>query len=135
MNSCLLCEKPLDDQPTWQQFLGIEKQTSTCPVCLAKFERIDSITKTDQLDSIYSLYAYNEQAREYLHQFKFLQDIALAYVFASDLRSVLIDPKKLLCRFRCTRRVKRGELSRKSMRCSKLLAFHFKNFCKKRLSR
>ncbi|MEK4023895.1 ComF family protein [Sporosarcina sp. FSL W7-1283] len=96
MNSCLLCEKPLDDQPTWQQFLGIEKQTSTCPVCLAKFERIDSITKTDQLDSIYSLYAYNEQAREYLHQFKFLQDIALAYVFASDLRSVLIDPKKII---------------------------------------
>lgn len=96
MNSCLLCEKPLDDQPTWQQFLGIAKQASTCSACFAKFERIDSVTKADHLDSIHSLYAYNEQAREFLHQFKFLQDIALAHVFAKDLHSALTGPKKII---------------------------------------
>ncbi|EGQ26955.1 ComFC family protein [Sporosarcina newyorkensis 2681] len=96
MNSCLLCEKPLDDQPTWHQFLGIAQSAFICPVCLEKFERIDSTMKVDHLDSVHSLYAYNEQAREYLHQFKFLQDIALATVFSKDLRSVLKDPKKII---------------------------------------
>ncbi|WP_153732410.1 ComF family protein [Sporosarcina obsidiansis] len=96
MNGCLLCEKPLDDQPTWQQFLGISKSSPVCPPCLALFERIDSTVEDEWVDSIHSLYAYNEQAREFLHQFKFLQDIALAQVFASDLRNVLKNSKKII---------------------------------------
>ncbi|PIC94813.1 amidophosphoribosyltransferase [Sporosarcina sp. P26b] len=94
--TCLLCDKPLHDQPTWQHFLGIQKDTSACPICFEKFERIDRIEQDDVLDSVHSLYAYNEVAREYLHQFKFMQDVALAKVFASPLRSVLNDSKKLI---------------------------------------
>ena len=94
--TCLLCDKPLNNQPTWQQFLGIQKDTSACPVCFEKFERIDSTEQDDLLDNIHSLYAYNEAARDYLHQFKFMQDIALAAVFAQDLRSVLNHTKKII---------------------------------------
>lgn len=94
--TCLLCDKPLHDQPTWQHFLGMQKDTSACLICLEKFERIDSIIEDDGLDSVHSLYAYNEAAREYLHQFKFMQDVALAHIFASPLRSVLNDSKKMV---------------------------------------
>lgn len=94
--TCLLCDKPLHDQPTWQHFLGIQKDTSACPICLEKFERIDQVIEDDQLDSVHSLYAYNEAAREYFHQFKFMQDVALAQIFAPSLRSVLNDSKKII---------------------------------------
>ncbi|WP_313238174.1 ComF family protein [Sporosarcina ureae] len=94
--TCLLCDKPLHDQPTWQHFLGIQKDMSACPICFEKFERIDTVIKDDALDSVHSLYAYNEAAREYLHQFKFMQDIALAQIFATSLRSVLNDSKKII---------------------------------------
>ncbi|PID23940.1 ComF family protein [Sporosarcina sp. P7] len=94
--TCLLCDKPLHDQPTWQHFLGIQKDTSACPICMDKFERIDSVIQDDVLDSVHSIYAYNEAAREYLHQFKFMQDVALAQIFASTLRNVLNDSKKIV---------------------------------------
>ena len=93
---CLLCDKPLNDQPTWQQFLGMQKDTSACSLCFEKFDRIDRIEQDDVLDSVHSLYAYNEAAREYLHQFKFMQDIALADIFAQPLRKALHDPKKII---------------------------------------
>ncbi|WP_153722668.1 ComF family protein [Sporosarcina cascadiensis] len=96
MNGCLICDKPLDDQPTWQQLLGIAKTTAICLPCRNSFERIDSREETEWLDSVHSLYAYNEAAREFLHQFKFLQDIALAAVFADDLRGALNDSKKVV---------------------------------------
>ena len=94
--TCLLCDKSLHDQPTWQHFLGIQKDTSACPTCLEKFERIDQVIEDDRLDSVHSLYAYNEAAREYLHQFKFMQDVALAQIFSPSLRSVLNDSKKIV---------------------------------------
>ncbi|ARD49035.1 ComF family protein [Sporosarcina sp. P33] len=94
--NCLLCDKPLDNVPTWQQFLGIQKDASACPSCLKRFERIDSMAQDEWLDSVHSLYAYNEAARDYLHQFKFMQDIALADIFAQPLRHVLNHPKKVI---------------------------------------
>ncbi|WP_303969768.1 ComF family protein [Sporosarcina ureae] len=94
--TCVLCDTLLNDQPTWQHFLGIQQDLSACPTCFEKFERIDCIEQDDVLDSVHSLYAYNEAAREYLHQFKFMQDVALADVFAQPLRKVLRDPKKII---------------------------------------
>ncbi|PIC75927.1 amidophosphoribosyltransferase [Sporosarcina sp. P19] len=94
--TCLLCDKTLHDQPTWQHFLGIQKDAFACSICFEKFERIDRVIEGDVLDSVDSLYAYNEAAREYLHQFKFMQDVALAQIFAPSLRSVLNDSKKIV---------------------------------------
>ncbi|PID14427.1 amidophosphoribosyltransferase [Sporosarcina sp. P34] len=94
--TCLLCDKPLHDQPTWQHFLGMQQDTFACLTCLEKFERIDQVIQNDVLDSVHSLYAYNEAARAYLHQFKFMQDVALAQIFAPALRRVLNDAKKIV---------------------------------------
>ncbi|WP_336497143.1 ComF family protein [Psychrobacillus sp. FJAT-51614] len=62
---------------------------------MSKFEKAD--TKFDladfkgtryegAIDSVTSLYSYNEVMQSYLHQYKFLQDVALAQVFAEELR-------------------------------------------------
>ncbi|PIC56251.1 amidophosphoribosyltransferase [Sporosarcina sp. P12(2017)] len=94
--TCLLCDQSLHYQPTWQHFLGIQKDAFACPICFEKFERIDQIIEDDVLDSVHSLYAYNEAGREYLHQFKFMQDVALAQIFAPSLRSVLNESQKIV---------------------------------------
>ncbi|WP_318615801.1 ComF family protein [Sporosarcina sp. YIM B06819] len=90
MNECLLCQQAIASTPSWQALLGLEKQTNICPDCSKKFQRADNKEESDILDRITSLYSYNEAMREYLHQFKFLQDIRLAEVFADELRTSLI---------------------------------------------
>jgi len=89
MNSCLLCETPIAETPSWIALVGLEKQTGICQDCSKKFQRADIKEEDTTLDQITSLYTYNEAMREYLHQYKFLQDVALASVFANDLRSLL----------------------------------------------
>ena len=53
------------------------------------FKPADTIMEDTTLDGLTSLYTYNEAMRDYLHQFKFLQDVALAGVFGNELRTVL----------------------------------------------
>lgn len=86
MNSCLLCETLIAEQPSWKALLSLEKQTEICQDCSKKFQRADIKEEDIFLDRLTSLYSYNEAMREYLHQFKFLQDVALASVFANELR-------------------------------------------------
>ena len=38
-----------------------------------------------------SLYTYNEAMKDYLHQYKFLQDVALASVFAGELKALSLN--------------------------------------------
>jgi competence protein ComFC len=89
MNSCLLCETPIAEKPSWKALLALEKQTEICQDCSKKFQRADIKEEEPFLDQITSLYTYNEAMREYLHQYKFLQDVALASVFANELRTLL----------------------------------------------
>lgn len=89
MNECLLCEQSIAITPSWQSLLGLDKQTNICQDCSKKFQRADNKEENELLDQITSLYSYNEAMRDYLHQFKFLQDIQLAGVFAHELRSHL----------------------------------------------
>ena len=90
MNECLLCEKDMASTPSWQALLGTEKRTNICQHCSNKFQRADNKEECGILDRITSLYAYNEAMREYLHQFKFLQDVQLAGVFSYEFRSQLL---------------------------------------------
>lgn len=90
MKECLLCERSIISTPSWQGLLGLEKLTNICQDCSKKFQRTDNKEESDLLDQITSLYTYNEAMREYLHQFKFLQDVRLAEVFADELRNKLI---------------------------------------------
>ncbi|MFD1926865.1 ComF family protein [Sporosarcina siberiensis] len=87
MKECLLCTKRLADTPSWKSLLGLDQQTIICEDCSKKFQRAEIKEEdTSVLDKVTSLYTYNEAMRDYLHQFKFLQDIALSSVFANELR-------------------------------------------------
>lgn len=91
MKNCLLCEARLTTLPSWQAFLNVAKEKIICESCSKSFERADNIDKTLYLSSITSLYLYNEAMKNYLYQFKFLQDIALAAVFQKELKVALKD--------------------------------------------
>ncbi|MCG3089588.1 ComF family protein [Sporosarcina cyprini] len=96
MSRCLLCEQLIDRRPTWQGLLGVEKIQHLCEACSNSFQRADIIEEGEILDSVHSLYEYNEAMREFFHQFKFLQDVALADVFGDDLRDILKGKKAVV---------------------------------------
>ncbi|MFS0688522.1 phosphoribosyltransferase family protein [Sporosarcina sp. 179-K 8C2 HS] len=87
--NCLLCEQKLASTPSLQSLLAIEKSSLICEDCSKSFERVDIKEAGDVVDHVTSIYTYNEPMREYLHQYKFLQDVALAGVFANELREEL----------------------------------------------
>lgn len=87
--NCLLCEQKLASTPSWQSLIAIEKISLICENCSKSFERVDIKEEGGVVDQLTSLYTYNGPMREYLHQYKFLQDVALAGVFANELRSEL----------------------------------------------
>ncbi|WJY26134.1 ComF family protein [Sporosarcina trichiuri] len=86
---CLLCMKPIGSDLSWQAFLRIEKNRALCDSCSNRFVRADIIEEGTVLDRVHSLYAYDEPMRDWLHQYKFLQDVALADVFADELNKAL----------------------------------------------
>jgi len=93
--TCLICGAPYQSKPTWSKLFLYQLDSSTCTRCFQKFKPSEStIDFTDFLgtpyegavDSVFSIYTYNEPMKEYLHQYKFLQDVALARVFAPKLQ-------------------------------------------------
>ena len=84
MTECLLCSKALADVPSWKSLLSLEEIMKICDSCSNQFEKAEIREEGSVIDHITSLYTYNEAMKEYLHQFKFLQDIALADVFKKD---------------------------------------------------
>lgn len=73
---CLLCTQPLQHTLSWTTLLTKQFQPTICEKCSARFENSQSAT---------ALYQYNNAMKEYLHQYKFLQDVALAKVFRQKL--------------------------------------------------
>ncbi|WP_432354577.1 ComF family protein [Sporosarcina sp. A2] len=90
MNPCLLCMNPISEVASWQSFFGLEKNKTLCADCSKRFIRADikeeGMDERTALDAVHSLYEYDEAMRDWLHQYKFLQDVALADVFAKELR-------------------------------------------------
>ncbi|MBD7909598.1 ComF family protein [Sporosarcina sp. Sa3CUA8] len=78
--------KPIKEIASWQSFFGLEKKKTLCEDCSKRFVRADIKEEGDVLDSVHSLYEYDDAMRDWLHQYKFLQDVALAQVFADELR-------------------------------------------------
>lgn len=96
MKQCLLCEAILTENPSWQALLGMDERAIICDKCSTSFERADIEGKTAYLSSVQSLYLYNHAMKAYLHQYKFLQDIALAAVFQKELAGVLKGKKNIV---------------------------------------
>ncbi|MFJ8064197.1 ComF family protein [Psychrobacillus sp. NPDC096426] len=92
--NCLLCGTTFQPAPTWRKLFLYEKESSTCSRCFNKFTKSDTTIQYDDfkgtryegaVDAVTALYSYNEAMKSYLHQFKFLQDVALAQVFSETL--------------------------------------------------
>lgn len=94
MTECLLCDKELVTSLSWRALFGLDERTIICQDCSKKFQRAEIKEEGTILDHVTSLYSYNEAMRSYLHQFKFLQDVALAHVFAKEIKKAL--PKDTL---------------------------------------
>ncbi|KPN97411.1 ComF family protein [Lysinibacillus sp. ZYM-1] len=75
-SNCLICSQLLKSTISWKMLLTKRYSPTICASCAARFEHSQSAT---------ALYQYNEAMKDYLHQFKFLQDVALAKVFRQDL--------------------------------------------------
>ncbi|WP_391120308.1 ComF family protein [Psychrobacillus sp. L3] len=95
--NCLICGSIFQSPPTWRKLFLYEIEPTACSQCLSKFEK--STTEIDfsdfqgthyegSVDSVTTLYTYNEAMKSYLHQYKFLQDVALAQIFSEELRKV-----------------------------------------------
>lgn len=95
---CVICGSPFHPVPTWTRLIVYKLETSTCTRCRSKFEKADQLIDfTDfigtpyegAVDKVLALYTYNEAMIDYFHQYKFLQDVALAQVFAEELHVAL----------------------------------------------
>ncbi|MGE8006497.1 ComF family protein [Lysinibacillus sp. NPDC093216] len=73
---CLLCSQPLQSAISWKMLLTKQFHPTICDRCSARFEYSSTVT---------ALYQYNDAMKDYLHQYKFLQDVALAKVFRQEL--------------------------------------------------
>lgn len=92
---CLICGSAFQSQPTWKRLFLREKESSICNRCFSKFEKSSAPIDFGDfkgtpyegvIDSVTALYSYNEVMKSYLHQYKFLQDVALAQVFAKQIQ-------------------------------------------------
>lgn len=108
---CYLCERELPHLPSWRGLFMNDVQEVICERCKNKFIRIsgsvcpicglpyeglcsdcqywETTEYAGLLQSGTSLYYYNEPMKDYLHQYKFLQDIVLSEVFARELNDEL----------------------------------------------
>lgn len=87
MMHCYLCSAPLRQQLTWKLLFNSMPEPVVCEKCLGKFERV--LDNEQKYENVFALYHYNEAMHDYLHQFKFGQDVVLAEVFRSDIATYL----------------------------------------------
>ncbi len=73
---CLICSQSLNTIISWKTLLIKQFLPTICERCNSHFQRSNSST---------ALYQYNDHMKDFLHQFKFLQDVALAKVFRQEL--------------------------------------------------
>lgn len=111
--NCLICSRNLPRRATWRSLFLNDLTEVVCFKCKAEFEPItgnrcrhcslpgDELCGDCQnwershfaglISEGRALYHYNGAMRNYLHQYKFLRDIALADVFAAELKQALKD--------------------------------------------
>jgi competence protein ComFC len=115
---CYLCGRTMLTPPSWRGIFLNELAEVACSVCRSKFEKIrgdgcaicgvpgeglcqdcrawEATEYARTVQSGRSLYRYNEAMQAYLHQYKFLQDVVLAEVFAAELQKELRHSKSAI---------------------------------------
>lgn len=116
--NCYLCDDKLLLVPAWRALFYNDFEEVICKKCKSGFERItgqmcsicgiagellcrecrhwETTEFKGLIQSGQSLYSYNLKMREYFHQYKFLQDIVLAKVFAAEIRQMLKKSKAVI---------------------------------------
>lgn len=106
--NCYICDSKLLFTPTWRTLFSNEIGEVVCGNCKSGFEKIEGQAcekcglpgealcedcrywETTEYGGVIdfgsSLYSYNEAMQDFFHQYKFLQDVALAEVFAADIQ-------------------------------------------------
>ncbi len=91
--NCLLCGNEFIEKPSWQALFLLKTNEVICEKCRSKLEKAEERDFTNAwegtkyqgaLDSLTSIYTYNDFMKDVLHQYKFLQDVELAKVFIED---------------------------------------------------
>jgi len=92
---CLICSTSFSELASWRKLLLIKAPNEICEKCLSKFEKT-KVCETENnwkgtiydgaLDSVHSIYSYNEWMRQVFQQYKFQFDVDLAKVFVSDFQ-------------------------------------------------
>lgn len=91
MQLCYLCTQPFQQSITWKSLLLRTFPKVICERCERKFVPIDNKDPKHR-----SLFTYNEAMKTYLHQYKFLQDVVLAQVFAETIHQHLCKAKAII---------------------------------------
>lgn len=109
--NCYLCNAKLYFIPSWRSLFFNDIEEVACPDCKTGFEKVSGLVcgicghagEGICADCVYwetngygksiasgqCLYRYNQPMQEYFHQYKFLQDVALAKVFAPEINRLL----------------------------------------------
>ncbi len=91
--NCLICSNEFIEKPSWTSLFMIKQPQVICDKCQSKFEQAEmkdfrqdweGTIFDGALDSLNSIYCYNEFMKDVLHQYKFLQDVELAKIFRED---------------------------------------------------
>jgi len=93
--NCLICTTSFSESLSWQRLFFLKQQEVICEKCKRKFEKAkDKEHEKDwigtvyegALDSLTSIYDYNEWMKQVYQQYKFQHDVELAKIFVEDFR-------------------------------------------------
>mgnify|MGYP003455240119 CR=1 FL=1 len=95
---CLICFSSFLEFASWRKLLLIKSSQLVCEKCLNKFEKAEEKDWRNEwigthyegaLDSVHSIYNYNDWMKQVYQQYKFQLDVELANIFTSDFLPLL----------------------------------------------
>lgn len=102
---CLICNSWFSEIASWRKLLLIKSPQLVCGKCLNKFEKVEEQNWTNEwigtsfegaLDSLTSIYSYNEWMKQVYQQYKFQLDVELANIFRADFLPLLKVKEKIV---------------------------------------
>lgn len=102
---CLICSSTFLEIASWRKLLLIKSPQLVCEKCLNKFEKAEEKNWSNEwigtiyegtLDSITSIYSYNDWMKQVYQQYKFQLDVELANIFRADFLPLLKIKEKIV---------------------------------------
>lgn len=103
--NCIICSNEFIEKPSWSSLFMIKQPQVICDKCKDKFVQAEikdyrkdweGTIFEGALDSLTSIYCYNEFMKDVLHQYKFLQDVELAKIFREDFVHLKSETAKII---------------------------------------